>query len=104
MQVENPYLNQIICGDCLDIMNQLPERIVNLTFLDPPFNQQKDYSLHNDSMLEEDYWKMMEKVCEVVFDRTIDGGAIYFMQREKNTEFVLQTLRKTGWSFQNLII
>jgi DNA modification methylase len=26
------------------------------------------------------------------------------MQREKNTEFVLNVLRKTGWSFQNLII
>jgi DNA modification methylase len=26
------------------------------------------------------------------------------MQREKNTEFVLQCLRETGWSFQNLII
>jgi DNA modification methylase len=26
------------------------------------------------------------------------------MQREKNTAFVLQTLRKTGWEFQNLII
>jgi len=85
-------------------MNKLPKEIVNLTFLDPPFNQQKDYSLHNDSMKEEDYWKMMEDVCSSVFDRTITGGAIYFMQREKNTEFVLQTLRKTGWTFQNLII
>jgi len=47
---------------------------------------------------------MMEEVCHSVFNRTIDGGAIYFMQREKNTEFVLQTLRKTGWTFQNLII
>ena len=26
------------------------------------------------------------------------------MQREKNTEYVLRTLRETGWTFQNLII
>lgn len=35
---------------------------------------------------------------------TLDSGAIYFMQREKNTEQVLKVLRETGWNYQNLII
>jgi DNA modification methylase len=77
---------------------------VDLTFLDPPFNQGKDYTLHEDSLPDEDYWQMMRRVCEDVFKVTSAGGAIYFMQREKNTERVLQTLRETGWTFQNLII
>lgn len=46
----------------------------------------------------------MEHVSLKIFDLTVDDGTIYFMQREKNTEFVLRTLRKTGWTFQNLII
>ncbi len=46
----------------------------------------------------------MHEVCAKVYALTSDGGAIYFMQREKNTEFVLQCLRDTGWTFQNLII
>ena len=75
-----------------------------MTFLDPPFNQQKDYALHNDDMSESDYWAMMKNVCQAVCNVTKNGGSIYFMQREKNTEFVLQTLRETGWEFQNLII
>jgi DNA modification methylase len=77
---------------------------VDLTFLDPPFNQGKDYAFHEDNLPDEDYWLMMRRVCEDLLNVTSAGGAIYFMQREKNTERVLRTLRETGWTFQNLII
>jgi len=77
---------------------------VDLTFLDPPFNQNKKYALHKDSLPNEDYWQMMKLVCENVLSITSEGGAIYFMQREKNVEQVLKTLRESGWTFQNLII
>jgi len=77
---------------------------VDLTFLDPPFNQNKDYTLHKDSLPEDQYWQMMHQVCRNVMEVTAEGGAIYFMQREKNIEQVLKTLRESGWTFQNLII
>jgi DNA modification methylase len=96
---------QIINNDCLRAFEQKSlSKKVDLTFLDPPFNQQKDYAFHNDNMNEQEYWEMMKKVCQYTHDMTNKGGAIYFMQREKNTEFVLNVLRETGWSFQNLII
>jgi DNA modification methylase len=77
---------------------------VDLTFLDPPFNQGKDYSFHDDNLSPEEYWAMMKEVCQKTFDITSKGGAVYFMQREKNTEEVLRCLRETGWTLQNLII
>ena len=55
-------------------------------------------------MPEAEYWDWMTRVCKLIFEKTIDGGAIYFMQREKNTSFVLDALSKSGWTFQNLII
>jgi len=79
-------------------------RKIDLTFLDPPFNQNKNYAHHNDKLSPETYWGMMKDVCQKIFDVTSDGGAIYFMQREKNTEDVLRSLRETGWTLQNLII
>ncbi len=96
----------IINGNCLSVLSELKgnDKKFDLTFLDPPFNQQKDYRFHNDLMDAKAYWQMMKSVCLQVFEVTNKGGAIYFMQREKNTEFVLSTLRETGWSFQNLII
>ncbi len=75
-----------------------------LTFLDPPFNQGKDYSHHDDDLPEPVYWEWMTRVCRGLRTVTAEGGAIYFMQREKNTEAVLRCLRETGWTLQNLII
>jgi DNA modification methylase len=94
---------RILCGDCTQKLQQITQK-VDLTFLDSPFNQQKDYALYDDDMPEEQYWAMMKTVCQSVYDITNEGGSVYFMQREKKTEFVLQTLRETGWEFQNLII
>ncbi|MEA1907548.1 MAG: site-specific DNA-methyltransferase [Euryarchaeota archaeon] len=95
---------EIITGDCEQFLKgDISERF-DLTFLDPPFNQNKAYSMHNDDMLESEYWGWMNMVCNLIFKHTSEGGAIYFMQREKNAEFVLQTLRQTGWTFQNLVI
>lgn len=92
-------------GSCLDVLgSQKLSTSVDLTFLDPPFNQNKDYAFHDDNLSPEQYWEMMKEVCQRTFDITSDGGAIYFMQREKNTEDVLRCLRETGWSLQNLII
>ena len=95
--------NKILCGNCIEELKQITKQ-VDMTFLDPPFNQQKEYSLHNDDMPEEQYWEMMKNVCQQVYNVTSSGGCIYFMQREKNTEFVLRILRETGWKFENLII
>ncbi len=77
---------------------------LDLTFLDPPFNQAKDYASHDDDMPEDEYWNWMQQVCRAIYEQTSDGGAIYFMQREKNSEHVLSCLRAAGWSLQNLII
>jgi len=77
---------------------------LDLTFLDPPFNQAKDYASHDDDMPEAEYWDWMKQVCGAVHAQTPDGGAIYFMQREKNSEQVLLCLRESGWTLQNLVI
>ena len=77
---------------------------VDLSFLDPPFNQDKVYNAWDDNLPPEKYWEWMHHICAKIYELTSEGGAIYFMQREKNTEFVLQCLRETGWTFQNLII
>lgn len=90
------------CTTALDRSDFAPR--IDLSFLDPPFNQDKVYNAWDDNLPPEEYWGWMRDICAKVYALTSDGGALYFMQREKNTEFVLQCLRDTGWSFQNLII
>ncbi len=91
-------------GDCLDVIPRLDAGSVDLTFLDPPFNQGKEYENHDDLMDEGEYWDMMHDVCRHIRGKTSAGGAIYFMHREKNLIHILNILDKTGWHFQNLII
>lgn len=96
---------KILHNDSIKLLSnsQLDEKI-DLTFLDPPFNQNKDYNYFDDNLPDEEYWQLMLKTCRGIYDATSPGGAIYFMQREKNTEQVLKCLRESGWTFQNLII
>lgn len=92
-------------GDCLSLLRQHTNiEPIDLTFLDPPFNQDKEYNAWNDNLPDEEYWGWMRDVCKEVHALTSNGGAIYFMQREKNSEFVLRCLRESGWTFQNLIV
>ena len=32
------FLNQIICGDCLEVMQGIPDKSVDLVLTDPPYN------------------------------------------------------------------
>ena len=102
MNFESQY--RIIQGDCLKHLSDGVIKNVDLTFVDPPFNQGKAYKYFNDSQPEETYWSWLRKILRETYSITTDGGAIYFMQREKNAEYVTKTLRESGWTFQNLII
>lgn len=100
------YSPLVVHDDCLRWLRSqgLSRTPFDLTFLDPPFNQGKEYDSHYDSMPDLEYWDWMADVCDEVRRLSSDGAAMYFMQREKNTESVLRVLRETGWTFQSLII
>ena len=97
---------RIVNDDCEQYLLKLDSKTTrfDFTFLDPPFNQGKNYRQHNDSMGDDQYWKWMNDICCYIYDLSSPGAAIYFMQREKNVEHVLRILRQSGWTFQNLII
>jgi len=95
---------QVIEGDCLPYLRSGSVSNIALTFVDPPFRQGKDYRFFDDSQPDDKYWAWLEEVLAETYKAAADGGAIYFMQREKNAEEVLKILRETNWKFQNLII
>ena len=53
-------LNTIVAGDCIEVMNSLPENSVDLVFADPPYNLQLKGQLHrpDNSMVDavDDEW------------------------------------------------
>jgi DNA modification methylase len=102
--------SRVLIGNCTDLLSESALKAadvnlpVSLTFLDPPFNQGKDYEYFDDTMAEDEYWQWMAGICGRVHSLTADGGSVYFMQREKNAEHVLRCLREADWTLQNLIV
>ncbi len=96
--------HRVFQGDCLQVLDKLSDEKISLSFVDPPFNQGKDYKFFNDSQPNSKYWSWLKEIFFKIYEISQDGAAVYFMQREKNTESILSVLRETGWKFQNLII
>ncbi len=96
--------SQVLEGDCLEYFSKGSISDIHLTFLDPPYRQGKEYRFFDDNQSDDTYWAWLVQILSEVYKATVEGGAIYFMQREKNAEQVLKLLRETGWTFQNLII
>ncbi len=46
----NLPLDQILAGDCIEVMNSLPEKSIDLVFADPPYNLQLQGELHRPNM------------------------------------------------------
>ena len=95
---------RVVLGDCFKELVDLQFNSIDLTFLDPPFNQGKDYRHFDDSIPDGLYWEWMTSICGLILERSSDGAALYFMQREKNIENVLKALRSSGWTLQNVIV
>ena len=96
--------SKVLEGDCLKYLNEGCINNTHLTFLDPPYRQGKNYRFFDDKQPAWKYWNWLKDILGKIYDATEDGGAIYFMQREKNAEQVLKVLQETGWKFQNLIV
>jgi len=95
---------ELFLSDCVDFLKTNNNHKFDLTFLDPPFNQAKEYRNHDDNMSSEKYWEWMTEICNLVLNNSVDGAAIYFMQREKNSHYVIKALEDADWTYQNLII
>jgi len=69
-------LQEIICGDCAEILPSLGEEIVSLTVTSPPYNVDIPYDNHSDHMPYKEYLDWMKNIWEEVFKITKDGGRL----------------------------
>jgi site-specific DNA-methyltransferase (adenine-specific) len=80
MKYPENYINKIIHGDCLNVMKGIPDNLIDLIILDPPYNIKK---------ADWDKWKTVESYvnymgsvfseCERVLK---DNGSFYFFHND----------------------
>ncbi|MHC4525248.1 MAG: DNA-methyltransferase [Planctomycetota bacterium] len=49
------FRNQIICGDCIELLSKVKEPFVDLVFADPPFNIGYQYDHYKDTLKKDKY-------------------------------------------------
>ena len=72
-----PFLNKIHQGDCLELLKQIPDNSVDMTFADPPFNLKKGYKSYKDSLALQEYLEWCEAWILEMVRVTKPTGSIY---------------------------
>lgn len=70
-------INQIVKGDCLDILREIPDASVDITFADPPFNLNKKYNGYNDKKNNDAYLNWCRQWISEMVRVTKPSGSIF---------------------------
>jgi len=58
-------LNEVICGDCIEVMNQLPKNSIHMVMFSPGYWGLRDYGMDGQIGMEDNYRNYIQKLVEV---------------------------------------
>jgi len=93
MKYPNDFVNKIICGDCLEVMKDIPDNSIDMVLTSPPYDNLRDYKGYtfNFEGIAKELYRIIKEggvVVWVVGDQTINGSetgtsfkqALYFKE------------------------
>ncbi|MFH2069633.1 MAG: site-specific DNA-methyltransferase [Elusimicrobiota bacterium] len=98
------FVNQVIEGDCIEIMKNIPSESVDLVFADPPFNIGIKYDNYKDDKSYEDYYNWSAGWIKETYRILKETGAVYIAIGDEFAAEINLILKKTGFNFRNWII
>ncbi|MCD6594162.1 site-specific DNA-methyltransferase [bacterium] len=97
------YINQIIHGDCLTIMKNIPDNSVDIAFADPPFNLKKKYNGYKDNKEFDEYLEWCEQWISEMVRITKLTGSIFVHNIPKWLTYYADLLNKIAY-FKHWIV
>jgi site-specific DNA-methyltransferase (adenine-specific) len=111
-------LNQIINGDCLEVMKGLPDKCIDLIITSPPYNlgkthhtgnnRFKSYSQYNDDMPEELYQQWQIEILNECYRVLKQDGSMWYNHKNRIRNGILITpyewLLKTKFTMKQEIV
>ena len=111
--IEN-YINQVINGDCIEVMSQMPEGSIDLIVTSPPYGVNIAYDTHDDDMFFWEYKAFSRQWLEEAFrvlkddgrialnipyeiNRQAKGGRIFFVSE------IYQIMKEIGFNFFGIV-
>ena len=127
MSMRNKYLNRIICGDCLEVMRDMPDESIDLIVTSPPYNIKnstgnglkdgrggkwknaalvKGYSTYDDNMPYDKYVLWQRNCLTEMFRLLKDDGAIFYNHKWRVQAGLLQDRTEivSGFPVRQIII
>jgi site-specific DNA-methyltransferase (adenine-specific) len=83
------YLDKIICGDCLEVMKDIPDGSVDLTVTSPPYDNLRTYN---------GYVFDFEGIADELYRITKDGGVVVWVVNDATVNG-----SETGTSFRQAL-
>lgn len=71
------YLDRVVNGDCLEIMSNIEDNSIDMSFADPPFNLEKKYTSYRDHRPAADYIDWCRKWLSEMVRVTKPTGSIF---------------------------
>ena len=66
--------DQIVCGDCLQVLRAMPKACVHLAITSPPYNVGLEYDSHHDRMSYKDYLAWLKPIWKELKRVLVRGG------------------------------
>ena len=95
---------ELYCGDCLDVMKDIPDNSINLVLIDPPYNISK--AEWDKWKTVEDYIEFMGKVFKEIERILKQNGSFYFFHNDFLQIVELQNFinKNTEFKFKQMLI
>lgn len=77
MEVPSKFVNQIIEGDVIEVMKEIPDNSIDMTFADPPFNLKKSYEFYEDDKRVTEYLAWCKEWLKQMVRITKPTGSIF---------------------------
>ncbi len=98
------FENQIICGDCIELLGKVDKPFADLIFADPPFNIGYDYDTYNDVVDGEEYIAWTEKWMQACCNVLKPSGSFYIAIGDEFAAHVRIIGDRLGLNLRNWII
>jgi adenine-specific DNA-methyltransferase len=98
------FLDQIILGDCLDLLPKVPDNSVQTIHTSPPYNIARNYNGYDDKLSRKDYLDFIERVIRECKRILVPGGALFWQTgyTTERAEYITPLDHLTFDLFQNL--
>lgn len=105
-------INQVICGDCIEVMKHIPDKSVDLVIISPPFNIGNSqhtgnikHKTYNDEMDEPSYQLWQTHILNILFNKS---KTLFYQHKNRIKDGVqitpYQWILKTDWIVKQEIV